>query len=169
MTSCRSLAGRVRRCDLRSLCALEYAADHCWWHQDSCTPLPLAAESIGTKRHLGYIYKVDVTEAPSALEKKQNSLRHRKFSSAAPMEQREQLSNHSRVVALALKDLVDDCRSRMNPHAIALSTPRIASVMRLGSASARARAPSRSLSARSQASAESLYQLVCTCFTLHNY
>ena len=57
----------------------------------------------------------------------------------------------------------------MNPHAIALSTPRIASVMRLGSASARARAPSRSLSARSQASAESLYQLVCTCFTLHNY
>ena len=69
-------------------------------------------------------------------------------------EQREQLSNHSRVVALALKDLVDDCRSRMNPHTIALLTPRIASAMRLGSASARARAPSRSLSARSQASVE---------------
>ena len=46
------------------------------------------------------------------------------------------------------------CRSRMNPHAIALSTPRIVSGMRLGSASARARAPSRSLSARSQASVE---------------
>ena len=42
----------------------------------------------------------------------------------------------------------------MNLHTIALSTPRIASVMRLGSASARARAPSRSLSARSQASVE---------------
>ena len=42
----------------------------------------------------------------------------------------------------------------MNLNAIALSTPRIASVMRLGSASARARAPSRSLSARSQASVE---------------
>ena len=42
----------------------------------------------------------------------------------------------------------------MNLHAIALSTPRIASAMRLGSASARARATSRSLSARSQASVE---------------
>ena len=52
------------------------------------------------------------------------------------------------------------CRSRMNPHAIALSTPRIVSGMRLGSASARARAPSRSLSARSQASVESSIFLV---------
>ena len=42
----------------------------------------------------------------------------------------------------------------MNPHAIALSTPRIDSGMCLGSASARARAPPRSLSARSQASGE---------------
>jgi hypothetical protein len=48
----------------------------------------------------------------------------------------------------------------MNPHAIALSTPRIVSEMRLGSASARARAPSRSLSARSQASVESRIFLV---------
>ena len=48
----------------------------------------------------------------------------------------------------------------MNPHAIALSTPRIVSGMRLGSASARARAPSRSLSARSQASVESSIFLV---------
>ena len=48
----------------------------------------------------------------------------------------------------------------MNPRAIALSTPRIASVMRLGSASARARAPSRSLSARSQASVEKEHFLV---------
>ena len=40
----------------------------------------------------------------------------------------------------------------MSPHAIALSTLRITSEMRLGSASACARAPSRSLSTRSQAS-----------------
>ena len=64
------------------------------------------------------------------------------------------------------KDLVDGCRSRMSPHAIALSTPRIDSGMRLGSASARARAPSRSLSARSQASVEREHFLVGATQTL---
>ena len=49
----------------------------------------------------------------------------------------------------------------MSPHAITLSTPRIASGMRLDSASARARAPSRSLSARIQACVERQHFRAC--------
>ena len=70
------------------------------------------------------------------------------------MKQQQQLSNHSRVVVLLLQDLTDGCQSRISPHAIALSTLRISSRMRLGSAVARAHAPTSSLSARSHTRVE---------------